>query len=263
MLRLTARILAATLLFAFAVGCNETGFTPAVATDAQSDALPDEAPPICDPFSNGGKKDPTKGIRGTLHYYEVGDPRISSIKNSLDFIPGVPGVVSSPNPVYLNQLDVPTRAFSDGFVGGDGQLLRTANGDALIEWFSLRMASNLTAPTALDDGEYQFAMNSDDGALLKVDTDGDGVYEPLVDDDTIHSPHMKCATRTVTLKNGKLLPFTLDYFQGPRVLITLQVLWKRIPAGGMLESTCDLANFTPVPAAAFELDPGRPNPCAK
>lgn len=248
-------------------GCNDTSFSiasmPLIDNQDLTPDPDDKEPPICDPFSNGGAAEAKNGIRGTLHYYEVGDPLISSIRNSTHFMSGVPGVVDAPSAVYLNQLDVPTRAFDQGFTSGDGQLLRTMSGDPLIEWFSLRMASNLVAPTVSEEGDYQFAMHSDDGALLKIDENRDGNFEVLVDDDTIHSPHLKCATRTVHLKAGDPLPMKLDYFQGPRVLITMQLLWRRMPAAQNSGMSCAMNELSAVPAKAFELEAGRKNPCAK
>jgi hypothetical protein len=258
---LLALVSGATLLLT--AGCNDTGFSTSAVI------LPGLVPPstkdevaICDPFSNGGASDPKNGIYSTLHYYEVGDSRISSIKSSLDFMPGVPGVVSAPNPLYLNRLDVPTRSFSDGFVGGDGQILRTLNGESLIEWFSLRMSSNFVAPVAAEDGHYQFALNSDDGAILRIDENRNGNFVALVDSDTIHAPVLKCATRTVEVKTGSPLPFKLEYFQGPRYHITLQLLWRKLPAAQSSGLTCSMNELSVVPAQAFELEAGRKNPCA-
>ncbi len=260
------------LMAALTQGCNDTSFSAASLPQTSTPDIgvippggpvppPDTSPPICDPFSNGGARDATKGVRATLHYYEVGDPRIASIANSNHFIPGVPGVVTAASPVYLNQLDVPTRAFSDGFTNGEGNLLKTMSGEPLIEWFSLRMGSNFIAPTAAEEGHYQFALHSDDGAVLKIDEGRNGNYVDLVNDDSIHAPKLTCATRTVHLKAGDPLPFKLNYFQGPRVLITLQVLWKRLPAAQSSGLSCAMGELSSIPAAAYQLEAGRTNPC--
>src|SRR5690606_19465877 len=43
---------------------------------------------VCDPFSNGGQADPKNGIKATLHYFEVGDPRISNVQSTQNFAAG-------------------------------------------------------------------------------------------------------------------------------------------------------------------------------
>lgn len=252
------RLLSLTLITLPLYACvDQVGFE-----SVQAQKNDDEGPVVCDPFSNGGASDPKNGIRASLHYYEVGDPLISSIKTSNDFVPGKAGVVTSPSTIYMNLLNVPTRSFSDGFVTDGGELMKTMSGEPLIEWFSLRMASNLVAPTVAEEGHYQFALHSDDGAILKIDTDKDGVYENIVNDDSIHAPNLKCATKTVHLKAGEPLPFQLNYFQGPRYHITLQVLWKKFDSARASGLSCDMNQLSVVPAKAYELEAGRKNPCA-
>lgn len=250
-------LISVTFFGAFGFGCNDTGFS-VLSLEGLSQV---EAAPVCDPFSGGGTGDANKGLKGSLHYYEVGDSRISSIQNIASFAPGNPGVLDLPNPVYLNQLDVPTRTFSDGFSQGNGQLLKTLSGEVLLEWFSLRMESGLMAPSATETGDYQLALYSDDGAMVRVDTAQNGNFETIVDNDGIHGPTLKCAGKTIHIQAGTPLPVKIDYFQGPRHQIALQLLWRKFDSAGS-GLGCDHSQLSVVPSRVFTLPIGNLNPCA-
>ncbi len=110
------------------------------------------------------------------------------------------------------QLNVPTHRFEEGFPGVD---------DTLLEWFTIRFTAGLDVPRS---GTYRFKMNSDDGSILWIDGN------KVIDNDGVHAPVVK--TGSVYLEAG-LHDFVVEYFQGPRVLIALQVWWT--PPGGSEE----------------------------
>lgn len=121
--------------------------------------------------------------------------------------------------VVVPNLDIPTRAFDKGFPG-----VRD-----LVEWFAIRFKGQIIIPAA---GQCSFKVTSDDGANLYIN----GVK--IVDNDGTHPPQSK--TGNVTLTAGQHA-FRVDYYQGPRVLIALELFWK-----------CgDATSYTIVPPSAF------------
>lgn len=106
--------------------------------------------------------------------------------------------------VLMPDVHVPLRSFSAGFPG-----VRD-----LFEWFGVRFTGRLAIPAS---GQYTFILQSDDGAKLSIDG------AKVVDNDGVHSSARKSGT--VTLKEG-LRDLRLDYFQGPRYHIELQLFWK-------------------------------------
>jgi hypothetical protein len=110
--------------------------------------------------------------------------------------------------LYACEWDVPTRAFEQGFPGVTDQ----------FEWFAIVYSGMFNVSAA---GTYQFRINSDDGTKLYIDGN------PVVMNDGVHPP--KSVSGSVTLSAGDH-ELVLEYFQGPRYLIALQV-WVTPPGG--------------------------------
>lgn len=106
--------------------------------------------------------------------------------------------------VCMDQYNVAPRDWSTGFPG-------VAN---LFEWFALHTTTRLVVPA---DGSYSFKLNSDDGAKLYIDG------KLVIDNDGQHAPTAKEATITLTAGEHDL---SIDYFQGPRYQIALELYWK-------------------------------------
>lgn len=110
--------------------------------------------------------------------------------------------------LYACEWDVPTRAFEQGFPGVTDQ----------FEWFAIVYSGMFNVSAA---GTYQFRINSDDGTKLYIDGN------PVVMNDGVHPP--KSVSGSVNLSAGDH-ELVLEYFQGPRYLIALQV-WVTPPGG--------------------------------
>ncbi len=120
--------------------------------------------------------------------------------------------------VAVGNLDIPERSFSAGFPG-----VRD-----LFEWFAIKFRGRINVP----GGQCSFKLTSDDGANLYIDGN------KVVDNDGIHPTRSK--TGDVQLSKG-WHDIRVDYYQGPRYHITLQLLWK-----------CgDADNYAVVPVSAF------------
>ena len=122
--------------------------------------------------------------------------------------------------VCMDSFQIPNRSWSDGFPGHP----------ELIEWFALRASSRLTVATG---GKYSFRLNADDGAKLYIDG------ELVVDNDGQHAA--KAVTGAITLVAGDH-ELVMEYFQGPRYYIALELFWKGPGA----------STFTYVPTATFK-----------
>jgi len=106
--------------------------------------------------------------------------------------------------VLLGNLDVPNRNFASGFPGVA----------SLDEWFGIRFEGRLIVPDACF---CEFELTSDDGAILYINE------RMVIDNDGLHAVVSK--TGGVFLSKGSH-QIRVDYFQGPRYHIALQLAWR-------------------------------------
>ena len=108
--------------------------------------------------------------------------------------------------ILAPQLNVEPRSFRKGFPGAK---------EVLIEWFAVRFEGFIEAP---ESGLYHFGLKSDDGSRLYING------QKVVDNDGTHPPVYKQGK--LQLKAG-LHPILVEYFQGPRYGINLQLYWLK------------------------------------
>lgn len=145
--------------------------------------------------------------------------------------------------LYLNQLNVPTRAFDRGFQTQNGTILQTPEGNTLYEYFSIRAESVIKLSNHETPGRYQFAVLADDGAVMYVNDTGNG-FRSIVNNDGTHATKLACAGEGIDLTYDSRLPIAVDYYQGPRFHIALMVLWRKLPdanASSLTDSACGLS----------------------
>lgn len=189
---------------------------------------------VCDPFSNDSgdcATTPDKGLIGNVYYLPN---NVVGVQNYIDY-----GTKLKIN-LQLTNLDIPTRQFSAGFPTSQG-VIQDSQGQPLIEFFALDLRGYLELESNYMEGAYQFAIASDDGAIL--DLDG----QTIVDNDGWHSRTWKCSTASIYLKHGEKHSMRLRYYQGPRVEIALQVYMR--PASQQGNSCDDNGGWTIIPAA--------------
>ena len=138
-----------------------------------------------------------RGITGNVYRLERNTRRLPDF-STMDPVARV--VISTP--------DIPERAFSRGFPGVPD----------LFEWFGIRFRTRLILP---EDCDCEFKLVSDDGAILRIDG------RVVVDNDGIHPT--RAEQGAIWLGEGSHT-LELDYYQGPRYHIALQLFWR--PAGG-------------------------------
>jgi len=108
--------------------------------------------------------------------------------------------------VYACEWDIPERAWEQGFPGVADR----------FEWFAIRYAGAFRIATA---GEYTFRISSDDGTKLIIDG------KTIVDNDGQHPPKEASGKVQLSAADHQMV---LEYFQGPRFHINLQV-WVTPP----------------------------------
>ncbi len=181
-----------------------------------------ERPAICDPFSPGNTAS-TFGLKGEIRYLTSSQPRYDHVQEFQDFGQRVNA------DLFLSQLNVPTRAFSNGFTTQGGEAIRDDSGAMLIEWFSIHMKTSLTLSAHDAPGDYQFAAISDDGMVMTTDPTS-GSPDVLINNDGLTPSRLGCGATPVHFDATTKLPVKISYFQGPRYHIALMLLWRPLPS---------------------------------
>ncbi len=229
----TFLLLAGATLIAIALsGCGRAEF----AFENGGSFSQTEPPTVCSPFDPANPPSNQNGLAGSIQYLEASQPRYSSV---LDMVSkGKDAGVK----LILSQLDVPTVAFTKGFVDSKtGAALKTSSGDTLIEWFSIDVRSELLLSDTDSAGFYQLALLSDDGAVLNIDATLTDAGTLLVDNDGEHPTRMGCASKGIELKKNISRPIRVKFYQGPRYHIALTLMWRKVSAeNSATDANCGL-----------------------
>jgi len=105
--------------------------------------------------------------------------------------------------IYTTVLDIPTRSFTSGFPGVTDR----------FEWFAIRYTGTFTIDT---EGDYAFRLASDDGSRLFIDE------KKIIDNDGEHPTRSVAGSTYLTQGQHQI---EVDYYQGPREEIALQLFW--------------------------------------
>lgn len=216
-------------------GC-ENGASLIAGNSAIEAIQPDPANSVCDPFGGSGTPEVRSGLYGQLYTLSAEQPRYEHVADYLK------EGTRAPLDLFFNQIDVPTRAWDKGFVTQDGTTLKNNDGETLYEWFAVHLDSKIRLGDTDQPGYYQFAVLSDDGSILRLDADGNGLRDHIDNDGTTPT-RLRCGTSKVRLDANSRIPMTLDYFQGPRYHIAFQLLWRRVSSTAtsaqLRDSSCD------------------------
>lgn len=244
--------MAATVVAIAFNGCSDVSF---------SDFTPVVKPLICDPLSPDGVitdcSTLTNGLVGEIRYFLDKDPATTipefvydTFDNPIAFPRGITevdqfystGFTLNAN-LILTSLNKPSVRFSEGFKDTQGQIIADENGNPLFEAFSFKLKSYFKLQEDQEEGLYEIGLISDDGAVLKMDTDGDLQLETIVSNDGLHAVRLGCASVPVDLKHGKLHPMEVKYYQGPRQHIALVMVMRKIANADEINSD-PLCGFT-------------------
>ncbi len=123
--------------------------------------------------------------------------------------------------VVAGNLDIANRQFTAGFPGVKD----------LVEWFAIQFRGELIVPKE-KEGLCYFRLTADDGANLYIRGN------KTIDNDGLHP--VRSREGSISLSQG-VHPIQIDYYQGPRYYIALQLFWK----------CAGESSFTVIPPDAF------------
>lgn len=130
---------------------------------------------------------------------------VFALEDGTRYLPNFDEISTPPiGRIFAATIDVPNRSYRYGYPGLDG----------LVEWFAIRFAGSLRIDTA---GQYRFRLNSDDGSKLYID----GIL--IINNDGTHW-NLERYSEGILLEAGDH-EIVIEYFQGPRYDIALQLLW--------------------------------------
>ncbi len=183
---------------------------------------------ICDPFSSGPvARD--RGLVGNLLYFNHCPGDIAPAPGVQNYIDNAEIVEST---IYMDRMFIPTRPWDRPFTTETGnQIMNSCSSPTPVyEYFGLRMESQLQLAANDPEGEYQFAILSDDGSIMSWKNEDETETE-FINNDGNHPTRMKCATTTVNMTRETKKPFVLKYYQGPRYHISMIVMMRLKPTG--------------------------------
>lgn len=200
---------------------------------ASFSVLPESPNKVCDPFGkDGSSASYENGIAGKLSYLPEGNRNFYHVDDLIE------NGIEVDADVILSRLNVPTRSFLDGFdIEGKGKA-KDEKGNELVEYFSLDLFTELQLKDGQPEGDYEFALLSDDGATMKAYADAnDNEGTMIVNNDGTHQSRFACGTNVIRMTKGKRVPIRVRYYQGPRYHIALMLLWRPV-AGAKTETQC-------------------------
>lgn len=184
---------------------------------------------VCDPFAPGPTTQTSyeKGIKAELYYLTSAMPRLYNSKDYVTF-----GQKAEQN-LFFTDMNVPTRMFTEGFSNASGKALKNDAGVNLIEYFGLKMKTNLILTKTDVTGDYELALLSDDGTTLKlISGSGAEADEVLINNDGDHPTRMGCSSHTLRMRRNVMVPIEVTYYQGPRYHISNVLVWRKAATAG-------------------------------
>jgi hypothetical protein len=160
-----------------------------------------------------GKNNATgKNIDSTTHSFGDSVPisngllgRVYLLPDTTHFLPDFDTMKPVDKPIYANEINIPWQKWSTGFPGLHDR----------VEWFGIEYTGSFKPIIA---SNYIFKLISDDGSKLFIDG------KKVIDNDGIH---MEWAGRDTIYLTAEPHTFKLDYFQGPRYELALQLYWNQ------------------------------------
>lgn len=198
---------------------------PAVQT---SFSIEDSNGYVCSAFGTTTVPSDKSGLKAELRFLDQGSVLSSSQKNAFlstqYFNDNDANFIKKEESIFLNDVNVPTRIFNQGFQGSDGKTLEDNQGHALIEYFALKMESVLKLGPKDAAGYYELASIADDGSVVQIKENGQWV--DLIKNDGAHSTQMGCTDRRLKMDANTRIPIRIFYNQGPREQIANVLVWN-------------------------------------
>jgi hypothetical protein len=130
--------------------------------------------------------------------------RVYLLPDTTRRLPDFDTLTALDHPIYANEINIPWQKWSTGFPGMRDR----------FEWFGIEYTGEFKPDKA---GIYIFKLISDDGSKLFIDG------KKVIDNDGIHA---EWAERDTLYLSDSVHMIKLDYFQGPRYELALQLYWN-------------------------------------
>ena len=157
--------------------------------------------------------------------------RVYLLPDTTHWLPDFDTMTPVDNPIYTNEINIPWQKWSSGFPG-----LRDR-----VEWFGIEYTGSFKPTKA---GNYIFKLISDDGSKLFIDG------KKVIDNDGIH---MEWAGRDTIYLSDEPHTIKLDYFQGPRYELALQLYWNQPDSTPRIFPGKDFILYPPPPPSHWWL----------
>ena len=190
----------------------------------------------CSPLSDN-VKDVKAGVIGEVRVVKsYGKRNVNNLRNNLLNYLNPKTSEKLSLKVFMNNVDVPERRFDKGFKTNSQQIL-SHNGKHLLEWFNVNLESDIKLVNKEEEGLYEFMIISDDGSILSLsEIGGELQRENLLYAPGLQAPKVVCHNQNkeygkslVKLEYGKRYRMKLNYYQGPKYRIALQLFWRKVP----------------------------------
>ena len=157
--------------------------------------------------------------------------RVFLLPDTTRSLPDFDTLTPLPDPIYVSEINVPWQKWSSGFPG-----LRDR-----FEWFGVQYTGSFKP---LRSGTYGFKLISDDGSRLFIDD------KLIINNDGIHAESPVGASLHLS---DSIHTFRLDYFQGPKYELALQLYWSIADSAEKIFPGKDFVLYTPKPASYWWL----------
>ena len=134
-----------------------------------------------------------------------------------------------PNAIYAAEINVPWQKWSAGFPGLRGR----------FEWFGIEYTGRFQPHLA---GNYHFKLISDDGSKLYIDD------KLFLNNDGVHA---EWAVKDSIYLSDSIHTIKIDYFQGPRYELELQLYWHLGDSADRIFPGKDIAIYPPKPPSRW------------
>ncbi len=200
--------------------------------------------PVCNPFGGDEPLPSDNGLVAYMAYLNGSIPNPLTLGAFwLDDVTAAnaPEIVRPRNDgrvdIFTSKLDWPNQKFDRGFtpVNGGAPIVIPGTSTVLTENFSMHFRTRLILANK-PAGNYYLAAIADDGVVVKAKINGQ--WKIINMSNTVHAETMICPDKNsyINLQASSDIPLQVTYFQGPRMHIALQLVWKK------LSSTSNLTN---------------------
>lgn len=137
---------------------------------------------------------------------------------------------------HFPDISITPRMATGGYPDEHGHAIRDRDHKIISEYLLLDFKGFIGLKDIDEEGVYEIALMSDDGAVLEVNVNGQ--WQVLVDNDRKHAVRFACAKDLVKMSGDMVLPYRLSYFQGPKNHIANMLMWRKVSDSTPSEAEC-------------------------